>query len=121
MPARLLLLASALGMGVYVLWQGVEKFCWEAFGTLIISPVIYVRICPQPFKYWLVSAVNDWPVVGFLLCLAPVAMTVLALGLAARACWKGSLPFAVTSCLLMLTIFAVYHSVKHMGIQLVYI
>jgi len=121
MSARLLLLANALGMGVYILWQGVEKFCWEAFGTWIISPVIYVRICPMPFKYWLVSAVNDWAIVGFLLCLVPVAMAVVSLGLGARACWKGSLPVAIAACFLMTTIFIVYHSVKHLGIQFVLI
>ena len=120
MTAQLLLVANAFGIVTYIFWQGLEKFYWESFGTWVISPIIYVRICPEPFKYWLLTGINSGPL-SQILCMIPVAMGFISLGLAALAIRKSSVPLALAACGLMSTIFIVYHSVKHMGMQLVLI
>ncbi len=117
MISRLLLLANGLGLGIYVLCQGIERFWWESFGTWVISPIIYIRLCPPPFQYWMVDAVNAQPLLGNLLCGVPVVMASTSLVLGVLAYRRRSLPFAVASCVLMTTIFVVYHSVKHMGMH----
>lgn len=117
MSARFLLLANTLGVAVYIFWQGLEKFWWESFGTWIISPVIFVRICPEPFKYHLLALINSWSAIDFLICGVPVVMFVAAILIGAIAYRKNSLPMAMAACVLMSTIFVVYHSVKHLGIS----
>lgn len=117
MIPRLLLLANTLGIAVYIFWQGMERFWWESYGTWIISPVIYVRLTPQPYKYWLLDALNSGPLLSYFLCFVPVFMGVVALAFGAVGYRRRSLSFAIAACALATTVFVVYHSVKHMGIQ----
>jgi len=117
MIPRLLLLANGLGLGIYVLCQGIERFYWESFGTWVISPIIYIRLSPQPLKNWMIRAVNAEPMLGDFLCGVPVVMAILSLALGVLAYRRRSLPIALVSCGLMTTIFVVYHSVKHLGMH----
>lgn len=118
MAARLLLIANALMIGIYICWQGIGKFFDESFFTWVISPVIYGRLCPLPLKPWYFGMATGYPLVAdIILCGIPVLMFVLALAFGFIAARKGSLRLAVVACLLMTTIFATYHSVKHMGIK----
>lgn len=119
MIARPLLLANVLAVTAYISWQGAQRFWWEAFGTWMMSPVIYARLCPEPLKHWFMHTSYFWPSANFLLCMVPVAMLLLSLGLGILAWHRNSARTAVVSCLLMTTVFAFYHSVKHMGMQFV--
>lgn len=119
--ARPLIYANLAGIWAYiVLWQGAQRFFLESFGTWIISPVIYTRICPDFFRAPLTHALAQQPMLGHLLCIVPVAMFVVAVGFGFVAFRRRSFPVAVIACLLMSSIFVVYHSVKHLGIQVIY-
>ncbi len=117
--ARPLILANLAAIWIYVvLWQGAQRFYVESFGTWVISPLIYARICPVPWKDGMVRALNSQPVLGYLMCAVPIAMALVACGLGVLAFRRRSFPVALVACLLMSSIFVVYHSVKHMGMTL---
>jgi hypothetical protein len=115
MTARFLLLANSLGVAIYILWQGVEKFWWESFGTWMISPLIYVRICPEAFKPSMLALANSGWVANAIFCGIPLVMFVVALIAGSVAFWNKSLRLAAIACFLMSSIFLVYHSIKHLG------
>lgn len=118
--ARPLLFANMVGIWIYIfLWQGAQRFYFESFGTWVISPVIYTRLCPMPYKHSLLRALNAEPVLCDLLCAVPVGMFVVACALGVVAYRRRSFPFALSACLVMSAIFMTYHSVKHMGMTLV--
>lgn len=119
MGARLILLANAAAIAGYMWCQGFERFWWESYGTWLLSPIIAIRLLPHPLNEWLLRAANFKPLLGDLLCVVPVVMFLASIWLGIRACRSRSMPAAVASCVLMSTIFVVYHSVKHMGIHLV--
>jgi hypothetical protein len=119
--ARPLLFVNLAGIWVYiVLWTGAHRFFLESFATWIISPVIYTRICPDFFRAQLIYALAHQPMWGHLLCAVPVAMFVAAVGFGILAYRRRSFPVALLACVLMSSIFVVYHSVKHLGIQVIY-
>ena len=120
--ARPLMYANMAGIWAYiVLWQGAQRFFIESSATWIISPIIYTRICPDPFRVPLIRALAREPMLSDLLCAIPVAMALISLGLGIVAFRRRSFPVAVLSCFLMSTIFVVYHSLKHLGMRLEYI
>lgn len=117
--ARPLILANLAGIFAYiVLWQGVHRFSIESFGTWIISPIIYLRLCPEALREGFLRALVAEPWLGHLLCVIPVAMGLTALGFGWVAFRRRSFPVALAACLIMSSIFVVYHCVKHLGIKL---
>ena len=117
--ARPLIYVNLAAIWLYiVVWQGAERFFIESFGTWVISPVIYTRICPDAFRPSLLYALVHQPYLGDVLCAVPVAMAIVASVLGFIAFRRRSFSFAVVACLLMSTIFVVYHSLKHIGIHL---
>jgi hypothetical protein len=120
--ARPLICANLAGIWFYiVVWQGAERFFFESFGTLIISPVIYTRICPEAFRPSLVRVLAREPYLQDMLCAIPVVMVGVACVLGIVAFRQRSFPVAVMACVLMSSVFVVYHSLKHMGIRLEFI
>lgn len=120
--ARPLIFANLAAIWLYiVLWQGAQRFFFESFATWIISPVIYTRICPEPFRATLLRTLVQEPMVGHLLCAIPVAMFLVSLGMGIVAYRRRSFPVAVLACFLMSAIFVVYHSLKHLGMRVEYI
>ena len=120
--ARPLIYVNLAGIWLYiVVWQGAERFFVESFGTWVISPVIYTRICPDAFRPSLLQALVRQPYLSDVLCAVPVAMAIIASVLGIVAYRRRSFSFAVVACLLMSTIFVVYHSLKHLGMRVEYI
>jgi hypothetical protein len=118
--ARPLLYANLAGIWAYiVLWQGAERFYIESFATWVISPIIYTRLCPMPYKEPLLRALTAEPALQDLLCAVPVGLFVVACAFGVLAYRRHSFPFAATACILMSSIFVTYHCVKHMGMTLV--
>jgi hypothetical protein len=117
--ARPLIYANLAGIWLYiVVWQGAERFFIESFSTWVISPVIYTRICPDAFRPSLLHALVHQPGLQDILCAVPVAMFLVASVLGVIAFRRRSFSVAVVACLMMSTIFVVYHSLKHMGMRL---
>jgi hypothetical protein len=117
--ARPLLLANLVGIWAYVaLWQGGQRFFYESCGTLIISPIIYTRICPAGCREPLIRAFAGSQILTWVVTAVPVAMILVALGFGFVAFRKKSFPTAVVACVLISSVFVVYHSVKHLGMVL---
>ncbi len=110
---------TVVAVAIYVLWQGPERFYYEAFGTWIMSPGIYVRLLPFPFNAWLLAGMRAFPLLPTILCIAPVGMLSLSFAFALSSIWKKSLPHAFLSCGLATTVFSVYHYVQPFGITLI--
>jgi hypothetical protein len=106
-------------IAIYVLWQGPERFYYEALGTWIISPSIYVRVLPFPFNGWLLSAIRNFSFLQAILCIVPVAMLSLSFAFALSSIWKQSLVHAFFSFGLAATVFSVYHYLQPFGVNLI--
>ncbi len=110
---------TATAILIYVFWKGPERFYYEAFGTWIISPVIYVRILPVPFNQWLLSGIRNFPLLPAVLCMTPLLMLLVSLALAMYSIWQKSLLHAFISLGLTTIVFSVYHWVQPLGITLI--
>ena len=110
---------TATAILIYVFWKGPERFYYEAFGTWIISPAIYVRILPFPLNQWLLSGIRNFPLLPTVLCMAPLLMLSLSFAFAIYSIWQKSLPHAFISLALATTVFSVYHWVQPFGITLI--
>lgn len=117
MAAKLVLIATLAGVVLYVFIQGAEKFYVESMGTLVLSPLIYIRLAPAPIHDWLLRASN--PAVCLALCLVPVGMLLGAVGCGISAYRRNSLPLALAAFSTTAVIFGVYHAVKHLGFTVV--
>jgi hypothetical protein len=115
-PARVCALTVALPI-VYVLRVGPERFYYESWGTWIISPVIYTRISPAPFKDWLRLEFVQGPFATIFVYAVPVALLFLAAVLALVSIGRNSLSIAFVSLGLVLTVFVVYHFLQPLGIS----
>ena len=119
MIAKLILIATAGAVCLYIFLRGVLDFYTEAYGTLLLSPTIYIRLAPAPLDEWLLRACVSFKGFDLLICAAPVVLFGVALLLAQRAFQRQSVPLAVLASLIVCTIFTVYHSVKHLGFTVV--
>lgn len=117
-PVHVVLFTLAF-IAAYILLRGPERFCYESFGTWIISPVIYARILPDPLSSYLVTTLVRFPQISYIFYAVPVLMFVGAISAAGTAIFRRSLPMAATSLCLILTLFGVYHLLQPMGIQLI--
>lgn len=109
------MLAIPLLVAGYVLMVGPERFYYESVGTLLLSPLIYLRFCPPsvalPVGRFLLE--NPWAVMA--VCGVPVGMlaTAGAFGVAGYA--RNSLLPALVALLLVVAVFATYHCVQPLG------
>jgi hypothetical protein len=112
---RLLVLAMPVSVASYVWSVGWEEFYWESYGTLLLSPIIYLRLCPPsvalPAGRFLLE--HPWAVMA--LCGIPVALLVLALVLGVCAYWRNSLLISSMALLLTLAVFTTYHFLQPLG------
>jgi hypothetical protein len=117
--ARRIIAAVAILVAGYILWRGPVRFSVEAFGTLLFSPVICVRLLPEPLNHWLLRLIASVPMTSDILCLVPVLLLSFAMAFAIVSVCLNSLRFALGSALLTVTVFGVYHFVQPLGITLV--
>ncbi len=110
---------TLIAIVMYVFLQGPERFYHEAFGTWIISPVIYVRLLPFPFNHWLLAGIRNFPPLSAILCIAPLLILSLSFAFAIYSIWQNSLVHAFLSLALAATVFSVYHCVQPFGITLI--
>jgi hypothetical protein len=110
---------TATAILIYVFWKGPERFYYEAFGTWMISPVIYVRILPFPLNQWLLASIQNFPLLPAILCITPLLMLSLSFAFAIYSIWQKSLLHAFLSLALATTVFSVYHCVQPFGITLI--
>lgn len=117
--ARRVVIFTAALIVFYILCIGPERFAFESFGTWILSPLIYVRLLPEPLNHWLVTAMLRHPLIGHAFCVIPIAMLVAAFALAIHAVRRNSLSSAYVSLGLSATVFSVYHLIQPMGMTYV--
>ena len=118
--ARPLLFANMAGIWAYiVLWQGTQRFFIESHANWVISPLIYSRICPELFRADLIRALARHRILGDMFCAVPVVIVAVAVACGVLAYRRRSFPLACAACVLMSLVFVVYHSVKHLGLQLI--
>jgi hypothetical protein len=111
--ARQIVILAGLLVVTYIFWIGPERFFIESFGTWLLSPAIYPRLLPDPWKGWLLKALVFAPWSGLLVQAVPVLMLLAACGAAAAAILKNSILLAMG---LTLTVFSVYHCLQPLGI-----
>ncbi|MFV0338321.1 MAG: hypothetical protein ACK5LK_08795 [Chthoniobacterales bacterium] len=119
MPVNLTILLGPLVAFVYVFSQGVDRFFTEAYGTLLLSPTIYLRILPESVSNVLLPFFASSNLLCLALCAVPMGMLVLAVWLSVFAFKNRSMPSALLSLFLIVLVFGVYHSVKHLGFSVV--
>ena len=117
-PVRILAF-TAICVAVYLAWVGPERFYYEALGTWILSPLIYIRILPVPLSYWLLSALHHHHALSLVLYGAPVFLLVVALSAAIVSLHRRSLTSAFAALGLTALVFGTYHVLQPMGITLV--
>jgi len=106
---------------VYLIWRGPERFCYESFGTLIVSPELYTRVLPSPVNHWLLSALIKAPVLSYVLYAFPVFMLLGALAAGVQSIRRDSIHYACACLLLAGTVFGVYHFLQPLGMTFRYI
>jgi hypothetical protein len=111
---------TAMAILTYILWRGPERFCYESFGTLIVSPVIYVRLLPFPLNEWLLTALRHMPVLASALHVAPLAILALSFALSLYSIWNKTVVHAFISLVLVAAVFSAYHFLQPFGIELIH-
>ena len=112
----------AIGLGgivLYIALRGFEAFYYESLGTLIVSPIIYLRLMPEEAAR-LVRAIfvrHGWTT--WVVCAVPITMLVSAAIAGTVAFWKRSALLAAGSIGLAWMVFGVYHLLRPMGITFV--
>ncbi|MFY8217315.1 MAG: hypothetical protein ACOVMP_12020 [Chthoniobacterales bacterium] len=99
----------------YVMIRGPVPFYYESLGTMLLAPVIYVRLLPAPYDYYLLMAFAANPLGCYLLCWVPVLLLVSAVSCALHSLRRGSLPAALTSLSLCVVVFGTYHFLQPLG------
>lgn len=112
---------TLLGVLVYLIWRGPERFYYESFGTFVISPVIYTRILPLPFNHWLLAALVKAPMLSYVLYAVPVLMLLGAIVAGIISVRRDSVLYACASLVLVATVFGVYHFLQPLGMSVNYV
>lgn len=102
----------------YLVWIGPERFYIESYTTLIVSPAIYPRLLPAPWKGWLVSTLVYYPWTCLVLQAVPVLMLVAAFAAGVLSLLKNSLLLAGAFLGLTFVVFFVYHFLQPFGMTL---
>lgn len=112
---RVLVLAIPLLVVAYVLGVGPEKFYYESVGTLILSPIIYLRFCPPgvalPVGRFLLE--HPWAVAA--ICGVPVGMLAAAGVLGVFGYLRSSMLLSVMALCLVVVVFTTYHCLQPFG------
>ncbi len=117
-PWRVLAFTAACVLA-YLLWRGPERFYYESFGTLIVSPAIYTRILPAPLNQWLLRLLIDHSSLAYVLYAIPVGMLLLAFAAGIHAVRRNSVPLALAAFVFVAVVFGTYHWLQPLGISLV--
>jgi len=112
---RLLVLAIPVLITAYVLAVGPTDFYYESFGTLLLSPVIYLRFLPASISHAAGRFLLDHSWAGLVLCGIPVAMLLVAAIFWFLAYRKNSLLLSSFALLLALVVFTTYHFLQPLG------
>lgn len=120
LTAERIVAGTATAVFLYTLWRGPERFCYESFGTLILSPEIYTRVLPAPINHWLLSALLHQPALSLVLYAIPVMMLVAAASSAVLAWRHKSEVCAWICCGLVALVFGTYHLLQPLGITFKY-
>jgi len=99
----------------YVIIRGPIPFYYESLGTMLLAPVIYVRLLPAPYDHYLLMAFAANPLGCYLLCWVPVLLLVSAVSCALHSLRCGSLPAALTSLSICVVVFGTYHFLQPLG------
>ncbi|HEY5792881.1 MAG TPA: hypothetical protein VIS74_06245, partial [Chthoniobacterales bacterium] len=59
MLPNFILATTSAAVFVYILGQGGERFYTEAWGTLLLSPLIWIRLAPPPLNEWILRACRN--------------------------------------------------------------
>ena len=112
---RLLVLAIPVLITAYVLAVGPTDFYYESFGTLLLSPVIYLRFLPASISHAAGRFLLDHSWAALVLCGIPVAMLLATASLGFLAYRKNSLLLSSVALLLALVVFTTYHFLQPLG------
>lgn len=110
---------AAMGVFIYLVGIGLTKFYFESVGTLILSPIIYVRILPEPFDGWLLKSFVQYPMLQLLVSAVPVAILGAATISGAISLWLQSTWLAFVSMFAIASVFVCYHFLQPFGVTLV--
>ncbi len=117
LPAHLIVLATVWGTAAYIFVIGIQRFIMESWGTLIISPGIYVRLLPEPLGQGLLYSLVKYPYLNTWLCAVPLLLIGYAIILSLSALWDGSVLKAGASFWIVVTILALYHNLQPFGLS----
>ncbi len=112
---RLMVLAIPVLVTAYVLAVGPDEFYYESLGTLILSPIIYLRFVPASVALPAGRFLLEHPWSALVLCAIPVVMLVVAVLLGIFAYRKNSLLLSSLALLLTLVVFTTYHYLQPLG------
>lgn len=112
---RCLAVAIPVLVAGYVSWVGPEKFYYESVGTLILSPLIYLRFCPTGLALSAGRFLLDHSWAVFVLCGIPVALLVVAGTLGVIGYRRNSLLLSAVALALTLVVFTTYHWLQPLG------
>ena len=116
--ARRIVALTGVLVVLYLAWVGPERFYFESFGTLIVSPAIYPRLLPPPWQGWLLRVLVGAPWTGLILQAAPVLMLLGAMAAALVSVAKNSVLLACAALGLTSIVFGAYHFLQPFGITL---
>ena len=119
--ARRIVALTGIFVVLYLVWVGPERFCFESFGTLVVSPAIYPRLLPLPWSGWLLRVLLGVPWTGLVLQAVPVLMLLGALAAAMVSIAKDSALLACAALGLTGIVFGVYHFLQPFGMTLHYL
>ena len=119
--ARRIVALTGILVVLYLAWIGPERFYFESFGTWIVSPAIYPRLLPLPWRGWLLKILVGAPWSGLILQAVPVLMLLGALAAAMVSIAKDSAILACAALGLTGIVFGVYHFLQPFGITLHYL
>jgi len=100
----------------YVIARGPEPFYYESMGTMLLAPVIYVRLLPAPYNHYLLQAFAANPLGCYLLCWVPVLLLISSVSCAFYSIRRQSFVAALTSLLICLVVFRTYHWLQPLGL-----
>lgn len=112
---QLLVLAIPVLVTAYVLSVGPDEFYYESYGTLILSPIIYLRFVPASVALPAGRFLLEHPWATVALCGIPVALLLAAAVFGVLALRKNSLLLSSLALILTLAVFATYHFLQPFG------
>jgi len=104
----------------YLLWRGPERFYYESWATYVTSPLIYLRLTPEPLHHHLLYGLLHYKIITGIFYAVPALLLGFALATGIVGVRKDSLACAVACFALAATVFVTYHFLQPMGMTVVY-